>query len=185
MPPALPVAPTLGHSCDGKRFSTAALVGFVALCVAALVAKNVLHQQPAASGPPPAAGQEKLIVYCFHAAVRCPLCLNMEAYTRDALQSGFPDQLRSGRIELRVLDVQQPENEHFCQDYQLVGPAIVVVRLHRDGTTTWDNLIEAVALQRDKARFIDFLRRKIREEGGGRRAEGGGTNGEGGRRKEG
>jgi hypothetical protein len=146
-----------------KAVLNGALLGFVALCVAALVAKNLRRQLPADAPPPPAPGQEKLIVYCFHATVRCPLCLNMEAYTREALQTGFPDQLRNGQIELRVLDVQQPENEHFCRDYQLVGPAIVLLRLHRDGAATWDNLIEAARLQRDKARFVEFLRRKVAE----------------------
>ncbi len=148
-----------------KAVLNGVLLGFVALCVAGLVAKNLRRDVPPAAGPPPAAPQEKLIVYCFHATVRCPLCLNMEATTREVLQSSFAVLLRSGRIELRVLDVQQPENEHFCRDYQVVGPAVVLVRVHRDGTTTWDNLIEAARLQRDKARFVAYLRRRIKDQG--------------------
>ena len=89
----------------------------------------------------------------------------MEAYTREALQGAFADQLRTGRIELRVLNVEQPENEHFRNDYQLVGPAVVLVRLRADGTTMWDNLIEAAAFEHDKARFVEYIRRKVKDEG--------------------
>jgi hypothetical protein len=156
-----------------KEVLTFALLALVAVSVAGLIAKNLRRGGPAAPPAPLAtAPQDKLIVYCFHATVRCPLCLNMEAYTREALQREFPNELRSGRIELRVLDVQQSENEHFRNDYQLVGPAVVLVRLRRDGTSQWDNLIDAAALQRDKARFIEYLRRRIEDEGGGRKAEG-------------
>ena len=48
----------------------------------------------------------------------------------------------------------------------------MLVRLRRDGTATWDNLIEAAALQRDKARFVEYLRPRGRHkatEGGGRK----------------
>ncbi len=148
-----------------KAVLSFALLALVAVSVAGLIAKNLRRGGPAAPPAPPAAAQDKLIVYCFHATVRCPLCLNMEAYTREALQTAFPNELRSGRIELRVRNVQQPENEHFRNDYQLVGPAVVLVRLRRDGTSQWDNLIDAAALQRDKARFVEYLRRRIKDKG--------------------
>ncbi len=73
-----------------KAVLNGVLLGFVALCVAGLVAKNLRRPVPPAAGPPTAAQQEKLIVYCFHATVRCPLCLNMEAYHAGSFAKQLP-----------------------------------------------------------------------------------------------
>ena len=150
------------------------LLGFIALCVAGLVAKNLRRDVPPAAPAAhrrPAGEADRLLLPCDRPP---PLCLNMEAYTREVLQSSFPD-LPAQRADraCACCMFQQPENEHFCRDYQVVGPAIVLVRLHRDGTATWDNLIEAARLQRDKARFVEYLRRAVAKatEGGGRKGK--------------
>jgi hypothetical protein len=86
----------------------------------------------------------------------------MEACARQAVQQTLADPLTRGPIELRVVDVQQPENEHFRNDYQLVGPAVVLVRVRGGRTVKWDNLIEVNSLLRQPPQCVLLIRRQVR-----------------------
>ncbi len=83
--------------------------------------------EAAAAFPP-----DCLIVYCFRGKVRCQACNAVEAAARQAVRRGFLEPLKQGRLQWRVVDYQQPGNEHFAAEYQLVASSVVLVQL-RDG----------------------------------------------------
>ena len=106
--------------------------------------------------------EEKKVVYCFHATVRCDTCRKLENYTREALQLAFPDKLADGSLELRVVDVEQPQHAHFRDDFLLIGPSLVVARLRDGKTADWSNLSEAVSLLRDKLQFVGYVQLRVK-----------------------
>lgn len=147
-----------------KGILTAALSSFVAVCVVVLVAQEVRRHmgRPAAgAGSTRPRPFERLIVYCFHRSVRCNTCIKMEQYTKEALVSDFADQLEDGSIQCQVVDVEQPENDHFLDDYQFVGPAVVLVWIHGEATTHWENLPDIVPLLDQKPLFMEYLRKRV------------------------
>ncbi len=78
------------------------------------------------SGRESTSAATRLIVYSFHGRFRCVSCLRMEEYTRAALDENFSDELNSGRIVLRVVNRDEPENRHFSDDYKLTSSAVVL-----------------------------------------------------------
>lgn len=75
----------------------------------------------------PSVSGRTLVAYYFHGNFRCQTCRKIEALSREAVESGFPEDLKAGRLEWRVINVEEPGNEHFIQDYQLFSKSLVLV----------------------------------------------------------
>jgi len=102
-------------------------------------------------------GEHKVIVYYFHGTARCATCRTIELYTTEAIEGGFPEALKDGRLELRVVNADLPENEHYVQDFQLVTKSVVIVD-ERDGKQArWKNLQSVWELVQDKASFLGYI----------------------------
>ena len=101
--------------------------------------------------------QPKVVAYYFHGDKRCRTCLSIEAYTKEAIESGFPEQLASGDLELRIVNVDKPENEHFIEDYQLTTKSVILAD-YRGGGQRWKNLDMIWEYVSDKEVFLDYIR---------------------------
>ena len=114
-----------------KRILTALLLAFVAASVAMLVVREARPvARPTKSGEAtPANG---VVVNYFHRAQRCVSCRKIEAAAREAVEKGFPTELKDGRLEWRVANYEAPGNEHLEKDYNIAASTIVVVEF-RDG----------------------------------------------------
>lgn len=145
-----------------KPIITTALLAFVAATLATFAVKEWRRSAHSASRPAAEAGGEKLVVYCFHRTVRCTTCLRAEAYTNEALEAGFAEQLADGRIEFQAVDVEQPENRHFVKEYDAIGAAVVLVQLHDGQTLRWENLVDAIRLLDEKELFVSRVQDRVR-----------------------
>ncbi|MDD5430443.1 MAG: hypothetical protein PHE97_06995, partial [Candidatus Omnitrophica bacterium] len=50
--------------------------------------------------------QVKVIAYYFHGSFRCVTCINMEKYSREAIEANFKDALDSGKLEFKAVNVE-------------------------------------------------------------------------------
>jgi len=57
----------------------------------------------------PSVSDRTVVAYYFHGNFRCPTCRKIEALSREAVESGFPEDLKAGRLEWRVINVEEPE----------------------------------------------------------------------------
>ena len=116
----------------------------------------------------PAKPQGKVVAYYFHRTQRCRTCLAMEAYAEKALTETFPDALASGKLEWRVLNLEELDNEHFVQDYGLTASALVMVRLENDQPQKWKNLDDVWTLVGNEGAFKGYVELEARDylEGG-------------------
>jgi hypothetical protein len=108
------------------------------------------------------AGSKKVIAYYFHTNTRCSTCRKIEAYSQEAILKGFPDELKSGALEMRIVNYEQPENRHFIQDYQLVSKSLVLVKLVNGKQTEWTNLKLVWQLTGRKDAFLNYVRKEVR-----------------------
>ncbi len=106
----------------------------------------------------PGAPDRKIIVYYFHRTQRCRTCLTMEAYAEEALRDGLPDAFESGALEWRAVNVEEPENEHFVEEYGLTASALVMVLLENGEQEQSKNLKRVWELARDEWGFKDYVR---------------------------
>ena len=98
-----------------------------------------------------------VVVYYFHGNRRCNTCRTIEAYTEEAIQSAFPEELGSGRVEWRAVNIDQPENKHFIDDFQLSTRTVVFVDMQNGAQEKWIKLEKVWELVRDKTGFFDYI----------------------------
>ena len=106
--------------------------------------------------------QEKTIVYYFHGNMRCRTCNKIEAFTKEAINSGFVKELADGLLEIRIVNTDDSENEHFIKDFQLTNRSVVLVRNVGDKQKKWKNLDRIWLLVRKKEAFQSYIRDEIR-----------------------
>lgn len=161
-----------------RTLVTAALLLFVVVSVAFLLVKEAGGSRPqnapgpdaavAGTVPGPARGTvavpvgtveaPTIVVYYFHSTARCVTCRTIEAYTAEAIQTGFPEALKAGRLQWRVVNVDEPGNEHFIQDFQLTTSSVVVAWLAPGQRPDGKNLARVWELVRgDKGEFLKYV----------------------------
>jgi hypothetical protein len=102
----------------------------------------------------------RVIAYYFHGNARCRTCRMIEAYSQETLETAFQEELGSGLLEWRVLNIDEPANEHFVQDYQLQTRSVVLTDLKDGDVIRWKNLQRVWELISDKAEFVDYIEKE-------------------------
>lgn len=96
-------------------------------------------------------------VYYFHTSMRCSSCHKIQQFTEEALQEGFPGELESGEIEYQVINVEEPANKHYVEDYGLYTKS-VVLSLQKEGKEVeYKNLDKIWQLLNNKKQFISYV----------------------------
>lgn len=104
----------------------------------------------------------KTVVYYFHGNVRCTTCNTIEANTNKAMGTGFSKMLASGDMLMRVVNMDDPVNEHYVTDYKLTNSSVVVSQVNDGAEVKWVRLDEAWDLVSDEALFIEYIQKEIR-----------------------
>jgi len=105
--------------------------------------------------------KSKVIAYYFHGTFRCTTCRTIEEYSHDAIQTYFAKELGNGSLEFRPVNVEEPENKHFIQDYQLVTRSLVLSLVSDGKEKKWKNLPDVWKLVRDKEKFYQYVKDEV------------------------
>jgi hypothetical protein len=99
----------------------------------------------------------RTIVYYFHGTMRCPTCLKMERYAREAIEETFVAERDAELVRFRAVNYDEPANEHFIREYGLTASALVVVTETHDGPDSWRNLDRIWELVGDEVGFKAYV----------------------------
>lgn len=163
-----------------KQAAATFLLAFVAVTCVVLIVRAVGRPQPAAPGTPDLAGPasapktpgsgspapapaDGVHVYYLHGDVRCPTCRTIEAYAKEAVETGFASELQSGKVTWQVVNYDQPENRRYSIDYQVVAPTVVITKWEGGKQVDWRNLSEVWEYVGDKPAFLALVQRHLRE----------------------
>jgi hypothetical protein len=116
-----------------------------------------------AAAPAEEAEEQTIIVYYFHGDKRCKTCRTIEAYAEEALQSRFSEELKSGLLEWQVVNFDQPENEHYLEDFGLYSSSVVIVESDGGKAVRHEILPEVWSLVREKQSFFAYLNTAVRK----------------------
>lgn len=105
----------------------------------------------------------KIIVFYFHGNVRCYTCNLIEKLTKEAVKEGFGDEIKKGLIEIKVVNVQDPENNHYIRDYRLYSKSVIVSDTTEGKEQRWKNLQKVWELTRKDAEFKEYVQKEVRE----------------------
>lgn len=114
-----------------KKAVTLTLSAFVVAAIVAVVLQ-ARGPEPEATSAAESAPADGIVAYYLHGDVRCATCRKLEAYSTEATEA-------SG-LKLEVVNVDQPANRHFVDDFELTTKALVLAE-YRDGEIVrWRNL---------------------------------------------
>lgn len=69
---------------------------------------------------------EKIQVFLFHATQRCITCVNIGKYAKETLEQKFPEELNSGKIEFREINIDLPENKELATKFKATSSAFFI-----------------------------------------------------------
>jgi hypothetical protein len=124
------------------------------ICLLLLPAWTMLKAQDATTS--------KVEVYYFHATMRCPTCLAVEEQTRKTLDENFTEDMKSGVIQMKVLNLEEKENKAMTEKFEIGWSSLI---LYVPATGKSVNLTED-AFSNARTHPDDFraeLDKKIRE----------------------
>jgi hypothetical protein len=99
-----------------------------------------------------------LVAYYFHGTSRCPTCLKIEQYARDAIDGAYQAEIGSGRVRWEAVNYDEPANEHFVKDYDLVASSLVVIVSDQSAApSAWRKLDRIWDLVGDEQGFKNYV----------------------------
>ena len=105
--------------------------------------------------------QNHVDVYYFYGNFRCPTCFKIEQYSREAVESNFKDELGSGKIIFRAINIEEKGNEHFVNDYQLYTRSLIISLVKDGKETKYSNLTKIWEHIKNKEIFFEYVKKEI------------------------
>lgn len=105
--------------------------------------------------------KKTITAFYFHGDSRCSNCKKIEQYSREAIEKYFADQLKTGELVFKVINMDRPENKHFINDYQLYTRSLVIAEFKGDTQLKWKNLTGVWNYLDDPEAFYDYVKTEI------------------------
>lgn len=104
-----------------------------------------------------------LVVTYFHGDVRCATCKKLEAYSHEAITTGFANELDKGDIVWRTVNYDEEGFKHYIEDYGLYTKALILSMVKDTVEVRWKNLEKIWNLVGDKDEFIKYVQTETRD----------------------
>jgi len=149
-----------------RRVLTVSLLLFVAARIVTLVGKE-LAGTPSQTGSAPGIlpgilpDGRQLVAYYFTGKVRCSSCRKIEAVSRETIEKSFQKELADHRLLFLVVNVDQPENRHFVEEFQLGSSSLVLVEMHNGKPLEWKHLPDVWTLVEDDSKLEKYVREEV------------------------
>lgn len=104
----------------------------------------------------------KVVAYYFHGNTRCYTCRKIESLSHDVMTSDFSPQLKTDQLEWQSINVEEPGNEHFFDDYKLVSWSLVLVTYKNGKQTDYKNLTDVWTLVNNGQAFHSYVKDGVR-----------------------
>jgi len=130
---------------------------FLILLAAVALSSSGIVLSPLAQAAEDAKGVH-VVAYYFHGTFRCPTCHKLEQYSREAIEANFKDELSSGKLLFLVINIDEKENQHFVNDYQLYTKSLVLSLVKDSREIKSNNLAKIWDYVGDKQKFIDYVK---------------------------
>ncbi|MGM9748231.1 MAG: nitrophenyl compound nitroreductase subunit ArsF family protein [Candidatus Cryptobacteroides sp.] len=107
--------------------------------------------------------KNRVEVLVFYGAKRCATCRAIETQSKELVDSSFAEELASGLLVFRTVDMTTPEGEALADSYEVASSSLLIVQ-HLDGKESVNNLTRfAFTTARNKPdEFREGLRKEVR-----------------------
>lgn len=105
----------------------------------------------------------RVIAYYFHPTARCTSCINIENFSKEAVESVFKKENKAGKITFEPVNIEDSVNEHYIYDYNLTSSSLVLVLFKNNIQSEWLNLDKVWTYSNDKVQFINYVKPYIKQ----------------------
>jgi len=99
-----------------------------------------------------------LVAYYFHGKVRCATCQKLEQFSKEALNANFKGELESGKLQFKVVNVDDKGNEHYASDYKLYTKSLILSLVKDGKEIKWKNLDKIWEYVGNKEKYVDYVK---------------------------
>lgn len=103
---------------------------------------------------------EKVEVFLFHATQRCISCVNIGKFAKQTIDNNFSEELNSGKIAFREINIDLPENYELTEKFQAFGSSLFVNTIRGEKDYIEQDL-KVWRLVGDEAKFESYFKEKI------------------------
>ena len=134
------------------------------MCLAALVSCGNGNNKKAAAAADENLRENRVEVLVFYGAQRCATCRAIETQSKELVESAFAEDLASGLLVYRTVDMTTPEGEALADHYEVASSSILLVK-HLGDKESVNNLTRfAFSTARNKPEeFKEGLRKGVRD----------------------
>ena len=104
---------------------------------------------------------EKIEVFLFHATQRCPTCIRIGQLSKATVEERFPEQLKSGKIDFREINIDLPENEALAEKFQAGGSALFINAIMNGQDSIKEDTMVWQLAGGTADKFKDYLENKL------------------------
>jgi len=85
------------------------------------------NSSSASDGSPSISAGKFITVYYFHFTRRCMTCNNVEKVSKEAVESQFTAQVKSGEISFKSINLDEKEGEALGAKCKIEGQALIII----------------------------------------------------------
>lgn len=102
------------------------------------------------------------IVYYFHGNRRCATCKKIEAQAKAVVESTFTAKIKKGELVFTSVNIEEEQNKHFINDFNLVSSGVVVVKTNgKSEVQKYKNLPKVWPLAWEEDSFNNYVKDEI------------------------
>jgi len=139
-----------------KRISKASIISVIIFSGIFLIMKTGLTTGSLAD-----TADKRIVVYYFHGEFRCHTCIQIEKLTRKAVTEGFKKEMAVSKIELKIINIDKPENKHYVQDYNLETKSLIISQFIGTKQIRWKILPKIWDYYDKENVFIKYVRDEV------------------------
>jgi thiol-disulfide isomerase/thioredoxin len=104
----------------------------------------------------------RIIVYYLRRTSRCATCKKIEKYTLEAVNDAFEKELSAGTIQIKVLNVDEKQYNHFIKDYNLITKSVIVSDMAGSSEKRWKNLEKIWEYVINEEKFKEYIIEEVK-----------------------
>ena len=105
---------------------------------------------------------DRVVVYYFHGTRRCRTCLGIQASIEKTIQERFGAETASAALSFQDVDIDDPANKHFIQEFNLSSSSMVVTANKGKSMIKWENCDKVWQHAHDPTMLAEYTEKQIR-----------------------
>jgi hypothetical protein len=103
----------------------------------------------------------QVVVYYFHRKFKCGSCEVIESTLQKALEARYAPYFMDGRLAMCVVNIDDPENRYFLEQYKLISTTLVIVQKSKGSVARFKHLDAVWDISEDPDAISHLLQEEV------------------------